>query len=69
MSSIVRIITWVLLAVWAVFAVVFLVKFHDFVDHPLGHNSGGGGGIFFIISQAALGIAVILIWQLGRRGA
>ena len=69
MSTTVKIITRVLLAIWAVFAVVFLIKFHDFVDHPLGHPSGGAGGIFFAISQAALGIAVILIWQLGKREA
>ena len=58
-------ITWALYAVWAVTAVIFLIKFHSFVDHPVAQSGGGGGGgIFLVISQAALGAAVILIWQL-----
>ncbi|HXW81243.1 MAG TPA: hypothetical protein VEJ84_17205 [Acidimicrobiales bacterium] len=69
MSSRLRTTTWVLFAVWAVFAVAFILKFHNFVRHPLGHASGGGGGIFLIVSQAALGIAVILIWRFGGREA
>jgi hypothetical protein len=63
-------ITWVLFAVWAVTAVVFLIKFHSFVDHPVAQSGGGGGGgIFLLISQAALGAAVILIWQLHSKEA
>lgn len=69
MSSAVKVVTWVLLALWAVFTIVFIIKFHNFVQHPLGHNSGGGGGLFLVIGQAALGAAVILIWQLGNREA
>ena len=63
MSGTTKAITWALFAVWAVFFVFFLAKFHSFVNHPTGHSNGGGGGLFLLISQAALGIAVILIWQ------
>ena len=58
-------ITWGLFAVWIASFVVFLIKFHKFVDHPVAQSGArGGGGIFVAISQTALGVAVILIWQM-----
>jgi hypothetical protein len=69
MSQTAKIVTWVLFAAWAVFFLLFLAKFHSFVDHPVGHSAGGGGGIFLLISQAALGAAVILIWQLRKQAS
>jgi phosphatidylserine synthase len=60
-------ITWVLLVVWAVFAVLFVVKLRNASLHPLqNHNPGG---LLFLISQAALAAAVILIWQLRKKDA
>jgi hypothetical protein len=67
MSTRVKGITWALFAIWAIFTAVFTAKFHSFVDHPLGHASGGGGGIFLVIGQVALAVAVIIIWQFGSR--
>ncbi len=67
MSSTAKVATWVLLAVWAVFGIAFFVKYHQFVKYPLGHPNTAGGGVFFIVSQAALGAAVILIWQVRKQ--
>jgi hypothetical protein len=69
MSPAVKVVTWVLFAVWAAAGVTFFVKYHEFVKYPLGHPNTAGGGIFFIISQAALGAAVILIWQTRKQDA
>ena len=62
MSTTVKVITWVLLALWALFTVVFVVDFHAFVQHPLASDKHAhGGGLFLVLGQAALGAAVILI--------
>jgi hypothetical protein len=61
-----RTITWVLFAVWAVFTVLFVIKLDKFFHHPL--QNSRGGGLLFLIGQAALGAAVILIWQLRNKG-
>ena len=60
-------ITWVLLVVWAVFAVLFVIKLHNASLHPLQNHDPGG--LLFLISQAALAAAVILIWQLRKKDA
>ena len=66
MSSTTKTVIWVLFGAWAIALVVFLAKFHNFVDHPVGHSNGGGGGIFLAISQAALAVVVLLTWRLQK---
>jgi hypothetical protein len=69
-SSTLKTVTSVLLAVWIVSFAVFLIKFNNFVNHPIAQShTGGAGGIFLAISQAALGAAVILIWRLRGKEA
>jgi hypothetical protein len=60
-------ITWLLLAVWAVFAVLFVIKLRNASLHPLQNHDPGG--LLFLISQAALATTMILVWQLRKKNA
>lgn len=60
-TTAVKTITWVLLAVWAVFAVLFVLKLRNAFDNPL--SKPNPGGLLFLISQAALGAALVLRLQ------
>ena len=60
-------ITWLLLAVWAVFAVLFVIKLRNASLHPLQNHDPGG--LLFLISQAALAAAMLLMWQLRKKDA
>ena len=52
MTKAMNILSWVLFGVWAVFAVVFVIKLHTASLHPLQHDNPGG--LLFLVSQAAL---------------
>jgi hypothetical protein len=60
-------ITWLLLAVWAVFAVLFAIKLRNASLRPLQNHDPGG--LLFLISQAALAATMILMWQLRKKDA
>ena len=65
-SSTARTVTFVLLAVWAVFAIFFVLKLRNAFDHPL--EKPNPGGLLFLISQAALGAALVLMFQRSNDG-
>lgn len=58
-------ITYALLVVWAVFAVLFVIKLRNASLHPLQHYDPGG--LLFLISQAALAAAITLIRSTAQR--
>jgi len=60
-------VTWLLLAVWAVSAVLFAIKLRNASLHPLQNHDPGG--LLFLISQAALAATMILMWQLRKKDA
>ena len=62
-----KVITWLLFAVWAVFAVLFVIKLRNASLHPLQNHDPGG--LLFLISQAALAAAMLLMWQLRKKDA
>ena len=57
-ASMKRAITWVLALIWALFAILFALKLHHTVNHP----NRNPGGALFLVSQAALGIALLVNW-------
>ena len=66
-SSTTQGVTWALFGAWLLFLIIFLAKFHSFVNKPVADSGGGGGGgIFLALSQVALAAAVLLIWRSSR---
>ena len=60
-AAAVKTVTWVLFAVWGLFAILFVLKLHNAFDHPLAKRNPGG--LLFLVSQAALGAALVLRLQ------